>query len=81
MECEVGPLTLSGGTVTVAHTADLDTEADLTPRWLGYVGSTSLSRQPARTTCAARIFAVAVSQSAQNAAPAAVQLRTGHHPS
>ena len=37
MECEVGPLTLSGGTVTVAHTADLDTEADLTPRWLGYV--------------------------------------------
>jgi hypothetical protein len=36
-EGEVGPLPFDRETVAVAHTADLDADADLAPRWLGYV--------------------------------------------
>ena len=36
-EGEVGPLPFDRETVAMAHTADLDADADLAPRWLGYV--------------------------------------------
>ena len=56
-------------TVAVAHTADLDANLNLTPA-LAPVrrARTSSSWPPARTTCTARIFAIAASQLARDAA-------------
>jgi hypothetical protein len=34
---EVAPLPFNGETVAVTHTAGFDADADLAPRWLGYV--------------------------------------------
>jgi hypothetical protein len=51
-EGEVGPLPFDRETVAVADTADLDADADLAPRWLGYValvrggGSHELGKAP-----------------------------------
>jgi hypothetical protein len=44
---EVGPLPFDRETVAVAHTADLDTDADLSPRWVGYVALDEFERAAA----------------------------------
>ena len=64
-EGEVRPLPFDRETVAVAHAADLDADPDLAPRWLGYVALDEFERAARPTTCTARIFAIATSQSAQ----------------